>query len=429
MMVMHLPSPAKAMKYRVGTLYTGPLDDTAAKSMANCDPTGPLIVFISKMVPTSDRGRFYAFGRVFSGTIRTGQKVRICGPNYVHGGKEDLFVKTVQRTVVMMGKNAEPVDDVPAGNTVALVGIDQFLSKTGTLTDSADTHPLVAMKFSVSPVVRVAVEPANASELPKLVEGLKRLSKSDPLVQCSISEGTGEHIIAGAGELHLEICLKDLQEDYMGGAKLRISEPVVSFSETVTAESDRMCLSKSPNKHNRIFMKAAPMGVELADAIESGKVDIKAEFKDRAKQMADDYDFDVNDARKIWGFGPNGTGPNIVLDATKGVQYLNEIKDSVIAGFEWVSRAGVLCEEQCRGIVFRIFDVTLHADTIHRGGGQIVPTTRRVMSASRYRHRRGAASGHAALQRQSALARARVVWLHGRLARRHRRSGVSAVRL
>merc|ERR1712072_645361 len=258
MMVMHLPSPAKAMKYRVGTLYTGPLDDTAAKSMANCDPTGPLIVFISKMVPTSDRGRFYAFGRVFSGTIRTGQKVRICGPNYVHGGKEDLFVKTVQRTVVMMGKNAEPVDDVPAGNTVALVGIDQFLSKTGTLTDSADTHPLVAMKFSVSPVVRVAVEPANASELPKLVEGLKRLSKSDPLVQCSISEGTGEHIIAGAGELHLAICLKDLQEDYMGGAKLRISEPVVSFSETVTAESDRMCLSKSPTRSSRAKWTSRP---------------------------------------------------------------------------------------------------------------------------------------------------------------------------
>jgi len=384
MMVMHLPSPAKAMKYRVGLLYTGPLDDAAAKSMANCDPNGPLIVFVSKMVPTSDRGRFYAFGRVFSGTIKTGQKVRICGPNYVHGGKDDLHIKSVQRTVVMMGKNAEPVDDVPAGNTVAMVGIDAFLSKTGTLTDSADTHPLVAMKFSVSAVVRVAVEPMTASDLPKLVEGLKRLSKSDPLVVCSMAEGTGEHIIAGAGELHLEICLKDLQEDYMNGAKLKISEPVVNFCETVTRESDRMCLSKSPNKHNRIFMKANTMHDDLAQHIEEGKLNLKEEIKVLGKQLADDYDMDINEARKIWGFGPNATGPNIILDATKAVQYLNEIKDSVIAGFEWVTREGVLSEETMRGVIFRIYDVTLHADAIHRGGGQIVPTARRVMYASQY---------------------------------------------
>jgi elongation factor 2 len=384
MMCLHLPSPAKAMKYRVGLLYTGPLDDEAAKSMSECNPAGPLIVFISKMVPTSDKGRFYAFGRVFSGTIKTGQKVRICGPNYVHGGKDDLFEKSVQRTVIMMGKNAEAVDDVPAGNTVALVGVDQFIAKSATLTDSPDTHPLVMMKFSVSPVVRVAVEPANAAELPKLVEGLKRLSKSDPLVVCSMSEGTGQHIIAGAGELHLEICLKDLQEDFMNGAKLKISDPVVSFCETVTAESDQMCLSKSPNKHNRIFMKANSMPDELAGAIESKKINTKEDIKTLGKTLAEEYNLDVNEMRKIWGFGPNTEGPNIVLDATKAVQYLNEIKDSVIAGFEWVTREGVLCEEQMRGVIFRIYDVTLHADAIHRGGGQVVPTARRVMYASQY---------------------------------------------
>ena len=108
------------------------------------------------------------------------------------------------------------------------------------------------MKFSVSPVVRVAVECKNSQDLPKLVEGLKRLSKSDPMVQCQIEE-TGEHIVAGAGELHLEICLKDLQEDFMGGAEIRISDPVVSFRETVNGTSDHICMSKSPNKHNRLY--------------------------------------------------------------------------------------------------------------------------------------------------------------------------------
>ena len=139
------------------------------------------------------------------------------GPNYVPGQKKDLYVKTVQRTVLCMGRRQEAVEDVPCGNTVAMVGLDQFITKNATLTGEKceDAHPIKAMKFSVSPVVRVAVEPKVASDLPKLVEGLKRLAKSDPMVQCTIEE-TGEHIIAGAGELHLEICLKDLQDDFMG---------------------------------------------------------------------------------------------------------------------------------------------------------------------------------------------------------------------
>jgi elongation factor 2 len=128
-----------------------------------------------------------------------------------------------------------------------------------------------AMKFSVSPVVRVAVEPKHAADLPKLVEGLKRLSRSDPMVQCIIEE-TGEHIIAGAGELHLEICLSDLQNDFMGGAEIKVSEPVVSFRETVTKESDHICMSKSPNKHNRLYVNARPLEDGLAEAIDEGKV-------------------------------------------------------------------------------------------------------------------------------------------------------------
>merc|ERR1711966_58009 len=113
-----------------------------------------------------------------------------------------------------------------------------------------------------SPVVRVAVECKNASDLPKLVEGLKRLSKSDPMVQISMEE-SGEHIVAGAGELHLEICLKDLEEDH-AGIPIKKSDPVVSYRETVTEMSSQMCLSKSPNKHNRLFLKGAPLPDGLA---------------------------------------------------------------------------------------------------------------------------------------------------------------------
>ncbi|CAO3637317.1 unnamed protein product [Cunninghamella echinulata] len=380
MICIHLPSPVTSQAYRVPNLYEGPADDECAIGIRNCDPKAPLMLYISKMVPTSDKGRFYAFGRVFSGTARAGLKVRIQGPNYIPGSKTDLNIKSIQRTVLMMGRGVESIDDCPAGNIIGLVGVDQFLVKSGTITTSEVAHNMKVMKFSVSPVVRVAVEVKNGGDLPKLVEGLKRLSKSDPCVLTYTSE-TGEHIVAGAGELHLEICLKDLQDDH-AGVPLKISDPVVQYCETVTAESSIQCLSKSPNKHNRIFMKAQPLDEELSKAIEDGKIGAKDDFKSRARILADEYSWDVTEARKIWCFGPEGTGPNLVVDVTKAVQYLNEIKDSCAAGFQWATKEGPLAEENLRGCRFNIMDVTLHADAIHRGGGQIIPTFRRVVYAS-----------------------------------------------
>lgn len=191
MMVLHLPSPKVAQKYRTNYLYEGPQDDECAKAMRNCDPKGPLMMYVSKMVPTTDRGRFFAFGRVLSGTISTGQKVRIMGPNYKPGKKEDVHEKAIQRTVLMMGRTVEYIPDVPCGNTVGLVGVDQYLMKTGTLSDHPDAFTIRNMKYSVSPVVRVAVQAKNAADLPKLVDGLKKLSKSDPLVICTTDENTG----------------------------------------------------------------------------------------------------------------------------------------------------------------------------------------------------------------------------------------------
>ncbi|TPP48135.1 Elongation factor Tu GTP binding domain family protein [Leishmania donovani] len=344
MIVAHLPSPKKAQAYRAEMLYSGEAspEDKYFMGIKNCDPAAPLMLYISKMVPTADRGRFFAFGRIFSGKVRSGQKVRIMGNNYVYGKKQDLYEdKPVQRSVLMMGRYQEAVEDMPCGNVVGLVGVDKYIVKSATITDDGESpHPLRDMKYSVSPVVRVAVEAKNPSDLPKLVEGLKRLAKSDPLVVCSIEE-SGEHIVAGAGELHLEICLKDLQEDFMNGAPLKISEPVVSFRETVT----------------------------------------DADPKVRARFLADNYEWDVQEARKIWCYGPDNRGPNVVVDVTKGVQNMAEMKDSFVAAWQWATREGVLCDENMRGVRVNVEDVTMHADAIHRGGGQIIPTARRVFYA------------------------------------------------
>merc|ERR1712070_1152340 len=380
MIVSKLPSPVQAQKYRVENLYEGPMDDTAACAMRACDPKGPLMMYVSKMVPTSDKGRFHAFGRVFSGTIATGQRVRIQGPHYKPGSKEDLNVKSIQRTVLMMGRTVEQIADVPCGNTVALVGVDQYILKTGTITDIEDAHNITAMKYSVSPVVKVAVKPKDGKDLPKLVEGLKKLSKSDPLVVCTTEE-SGEHVIAGCGELHVEICLKDLREEY-AQCDFIMSDPVVSYRETVTQESSQTALAKSPNKHNRLYLVAEPMSDDLCKDIEDGKCGPKADIKDRAKLMKEKYDWDDAEARKVWAWGPETEGANLVVDKTQAVQYLLKIKEHVASAWQWISKEGPLCEENMRGVKMNMMDVTMHADSIHRGAGQIAPPMRRCSFAA-----------------------------------------------
>merc|ERR1712139_647114 len=288
--------------------------------------------------------------------------------------------KNIQRTVLMMGRTVEQIADVPCGNTVALVGVDQYILKSGTITDIEDAHNIVAMKYSVSPVVKVAVKPKDGKDLPKLVEGLKKLSKSDPLVVCTTEE-SGEHVIAGCGGLHVEICLKDLREEY-AQCDFVMSDPVVSYRETVSGTSSQTCLSKSPNKHNRLYVVAEPLVEELSIQIEDGKLGPKAEAKEKSRTLREKYDWDENAARKIWCYGPETEGANVVVDQTTAVQYLLEIKEHVNSAFQWATKEGPLCEENMRGIRFNLTDVTLHTDSIHRGAGQIMPPTRRVCFAA-----------------------------------------------
>jgi len=174
---------------------------------------------------------------------------------------------------------------------------------------------------------------------------------------------------------------KDLQEEFMG-TDVKISDPVVSFRETVDGESDQDCLAKSPNKHNRLYCRACPLEDGLATAIDDGDIGPRDEVKTRARKLIDEFSWDSGDARKIWAFGPDGNGPNLFVDCTKGINYLNEIKESVVAGFNWASQQGPMCDESLRNVCIRLLDCTLHADAIHRGMGQIMPPTRRVIFSS-----------------------------------------------
>jgi len=375
----HLPSPVQAQKYRVSTIYDGPMDDDVAKAIRTCDKDGPVMMYITKNVPSSDNSRFYALGRLFSGTLKNGQKVTILGSNYAHGKKLDMYVdKTIQGISIMQGKTIISQNVVECGGIVALSGIDAFFTKSATVTSIRDEpYPIKTMKFAVSPIVQVAIKCKNTSDLPKLAVGIKKLIKSDPCVVNYMS-ANNEQIIAGAGELHLEICLNDLRE-FMNGAEIIASKPIVPFRESISIES-KECLAKSSNSHNRLFMIATPLSEDVIKDLEAKNFDFK-DMLGVCRKLVNDHGWQRDEARKIWSFGPTNDEANMLVDGTKGNSYLADVKDSIIAGFQKVCMGGPLLEEPLRGVKFTILDAKLHQDSIHRSSTQILPMSTRVMTA------------------------------------------------
>lgn len=367
--ILKLPSPITSQAYRSSLLYTGE-EDVCSLAIKSCDSSenAPLIMFVSKMVPFTDN-RFIAFGRVFSGNISAGMKVRIQGPDYVPGSTNDLQIKPIQRVVVMMGRTYKEVSNCPAGNIIGLVGIDQVLKKTGTITTHEKAFNIRSMRFSVSPVVKYAVKPKNPTDLPKLKEGLIKLAKSDPLCVVNCMDN-GELTVAGAGELHLEICLKDLKEEY-ANVDIVIDEPMVNYLEGVSSTIDTPKMSKSANKHNRIYMTVEPLDLEIIENIENEKLVCK-DPKERAQKFREVLDIKQDWVRKIMFYGPLDKGPNIMVDETKGIAHLHEIKDHLRAGFQMLTDNGPLIGEPMRGVRFNLTDCVLHADAIHRTSPQIL---------------------------------------------------------
>lgn len=381
MIITKLPSPVEAQKYRVDQLYTGPKNDPYYNAIKNCDPDGPLMMYVSKLFPSPDLSRFYAFGRIFSGTIVNGF-VNIQGPSYVPGCKDDFKTERVTQVNVMMAAKAESLEKATAGNLIALSGIDSYILKTATITTAhvKDAYNIKDMKFTVSPVVNIAVSPKKSAELPKLLKGIRLLSKSDPMCFFKHDDDTGEIIISGAGELHLEICINDLRDMFTKNIEINVSEPVVPFRETITAVSSQVCLSKSANAHNRLFVVAEPISEELVSVLEQRKVTGSSDIKEKVNVLGE-HGWSKDEIGKIWAFSEmNNT--NLFVDTTKGLQYINEIKDAVVTGFNVATNKGVLCNEPVIGVKYCLKDVTLHADAIHRGAGQMLPCSNRVAYSS-----------------------------------------------
>ncbi|KAJ7551293.1 hypothetical protein O6H91_06G009000 [Diphasiastrum complanatum] len=383
MLVQHIPSAKDAAPTRVEHTYTGPQDTPLAQSMKECDAKGPLMVNVTKLYPKADCSVFDAFGRVLSGTIYTGHTVRVLGEGYSPDDEEDMAVKEVTKLWVYQARYRIPISKAPAGSWVLIEGVDASIMKTATLCPEfldEDVFIFRSLQFNTLSVVKTATEPLNPSELPKMVEGLRKISKSYPLAITKVEE-SGEHTILGTGEIFLDSIMKDLRELY-SEVEVKVADPVVSFCETVVETSSLKCFAETPNKKNKLTMIAEPLEKGLAEDIENGIVSIDWPRKRLGDFFQTKYDWDLLAARSIWAFGPDKQGPNILLDDTlpsevdKGL--LNAVKDSIVQGFQWGAREGPLCDEPIRNVKFKILDATIAPEPLHRGGGQIIPTSRRV---------------------------------------------------
>ena len=353
MIVGHIPSPVEGSQKMLERYYTGPLDTEVAAAMKACDSDGPLVVHITKLFSTVDASGFNAFGRIMSGTARPGQQVRVLGEGYTPEDEEDMVTATIADTWIAETCYNIPTNGVPAGNMVLLGGVDNSIVKTATLVplklkNDEDAHIFKPIRQMTESVFKVAVEPVNPSELPKMLDGLRKINKSYPLVSTKVEE-SGEHIILGTGELYMDCVMHDLRKLY-SEMEIKVSDPVTRFCETVVETSAIMCYSITPNKKNKVTMIAEPLDDGIAEDIESGKVSIKDPLRKVAKFFEEKYDWDKLAARSIWAFGPDEMGPNILQDDTLPSQVdkklLGSVRDSITQGFSWGTREGPLCEER-----------------------------------------------------------------------------------
>jgi len=362
MVIHHLPNPKQAQASRIPVIWKGDLTSELGKDMLSANPEGKICMVITDIIVDEQAG-VISTGRVFSGTLEKGKAVKL-----VNAGQE----ARIQQVNVYMGPDRVMVDKVPAGNIAAVIGMKEAYVGETLVETGAEGKGFEELHYISEPVVTVAVETKSFQDLPKLVNELKRISREDPNIRVKINEETGEYLVSGMGEVHLEIVEYKLKE---AGLEVKKSEPIVVYRESLTAKAGPV-EGKSPNKHNRFKILVEPLEPEVIKAIEEGKVTEKQERKERANVLRE-LGWETHAARNIISI----IGPNIMADATKGVQYMREIEDYVIEAFKEVVEEGPVMREPMRGLKVLIDDATLHEDSVHRGPAQIVPAVRRPIQA------------------------------------------------
>jgi len=369
MVVKNHPNPIEAQKYRIAKVWKGETDSEIGQAMLNCEDTGPTVMCIT-LAQLDPHAGLVATGRLFAGSIGEGNRV------YLVNAKQDY---RVQQVSMYMGAFREVVGEITAGNIAALLGLD--LARAGeTLVNVGQKDvmfPFERIRYVSEPVVTIAIEPKHPRELPRLVDAMDRLSIEDPNLVSTVNKETGEYLLSGMGELHLEIAVKFLR-DYGGGLELVTSRPIVVYRESVLGQGI-VAMAKSPNKHNRFWIQVEPLEENVTKLIEDGEIAEEMGRKRIGRILYKDANWPADEAKNVWALDEHR---NIIVDLTKGVQYLREARDMVIAGFRWACQAGPLCEEPLRTLKIKLMDVKLHEDPVHRGPAQIMPAIRRGILGS-----------------------------------------------
>lgn len=358
--IKHHPPPVAAAAYRIPKIWHGDVESPLGKSLVNCDPNGPLAFVVTKVVVDPQAGEIAA-GRLFSGRMEKGLQV------YLNRAKKEV---RTQQVYIYNGAKKEIVDSVPAGNIIGLGGLkDAYPGETVTI---GEQEPFEAISHLFDPVITKAIEAKKPSDLPKLIEVLVQVSKEDPSIKVEINNETGEHLVSGMGELHLEIIENRIVKEK--GVEVSTTPPVVVYRETATKKTPTAQEGKSPNKHNKLYFTVEPMSDELRKAIKEKKIsEMRVKKKDQELwALLSEFGMETKDTRNVKDIY-NG---NMFIDDTRGIVQINEIIELVNDMFEDVMRQGPIAGEPVMGVIVRLLDAKLHEDAIHRGPAQMYPAVR-----------------------------------------------------
>lgn len=363
MVVRHLPDPIDAQKRRIPVIWHGDKETAEGKAMYSCDPNGPITMMVTDISFDANAGEI-ATGRLFSGTMRRGVEV------YIMGAAQRS--NRIQQAGIFMGPSRIQVESLPAGNIAAVTGLKDAIVGS-TVTSLREMTPFESLKHYSEPVMTVAVEAKSMKDLPKLVEVLRQVAKEDPTLNVTINEETGEHLIAGMGELHLEIITGRIKRDK--GVEIVTSPPIVVYRETPTGIASNV-EGKSPNRHNRFYVDLEPLPDNIVELIKAGEISMNQPMLERRDALVA-AGFDKDEAKSVKDI----YGTNMFIDMTKGIQYLNETMELVLEGVHEALAGGPLADEKVQNMKIRLVDVKLHEDAIHRGPAQVIPASRSAIKA------------------------------------------------
>ncbi|MFA4877408.1 MAG: elongation factor EF-2 [Methanoregula sp.] len=358
MVVNKLPNPLEAQPRRVNVIWHGDKTTKEGKAMLSCDAAGPVAMMVTDISFDPHAGEV-ATGRLFAGSLKRGDVLYVMGT----AKKENRL----QQVGIFMGPKRVEVEEIVAGNIAAVTGLKDAIVGS-TVSSLMEVTPFESLKHYSEPVMTVAVEAKNMKDLPKLVEVLRQVAKEDPTLSISINEETGEHLIAGMGELHLEIITGRIKRDK--GVEIVTSPPIVVYRETVTGKVENV-EGKSPNRHNRFYFTLSPLPDEIVALIKAGEVSMNQQMLER-RDVLIKAGMDKDEAKSVKMI----KGTNMLIDSTKGIQYLNETMELVIEGIHEALAGGPLADEPVQNLKMVLTDVKLHEDAIHRGPAQVIPAVR-----------------------------------------------------